>query len=140
MPAAQAERDGSIIIVVLALLIGLLLLGILLFTDASQEEISAEYYAGAGKVRQTELNPEQLFHNALRQIILGANNNEKHSPFYGGRMSLLPLMFGADPMGSRGVKCISCVVGGGGLGTDIRGLCDLHRKRLIGCDRVLETG
>ncbi|GAB4144957.1 MAG: hypothetical protein Tsb009_16910 [Planctomycetaceae bacterium] len=95
-PPVPHERSGSTIVVVIVLMMGLLFLGMLLFTEASQEEVNAEYYADSGKATSTDLDPEPLFETSLRQIILGANNNEHQSPFYGGRISQLPLMFGRD--------------------------------------------
>ncbi|MCH8830042.1 MAG: hypothetical protein IID45_10750, partial [Planctomycetes bacterium] len=99
------DRQGSVIVVVIVLLMGLLFLGMLLFTEASQEETTAEYFAAAAKFNESELDPDPLFDDALRQIMLGANNKEYQSPFYGGRISLLPTMFGKDrsPFNGRGV-------------------------------------
>ncbi|MFQ5734765.1 MAG: hypothetical protein ACE5KM_22755, partial [Planctomycetaceae bacterium] len=67
-----ANRDGSVIVVVLALLIGLLLLGILLLTDSSQEDISAEYFANAAKLTEPTLKPAPIRDDILRHIIVGA--------------------------------------------------------------------
>jgi hypothetical protein len=122
----QADRDGSVIVVVLALLIGLLFLGILLLTDSSQEEINAEYFADSAKVNETNLDPETLFSNILRQIILGANTNEKHSPFYGGRMSLLPTMYGSDGtlFNGEGVRIVYDATNGYYVDNDYDGVPD----------------
>lgn len=96
LPPAQTGRKGSVIVVVLVLTLGLLFLGVLLYTDASQEEINAEYYAEASINEVPQLDPEQISYDVLRQIILGTYDYERHSPFYGGRNSLLPRAFGGD--------------------------------------------
>jgi len=95
-PARQPGREGSVIVVVLVMTIGLLILGVLLYTDSSIEATNAEYFAKSAKLSQPTVSPQQINNDALRQIILGANLEEHHSPFYGGRNSLLPGMFGSD--------------------------------------------
>lgn len=84
------------IAVVLALTLGLLILAMLFLTDSTQEVISAEYFADSGRITDPTIDNDQIAFDALRQIIIGANDVEKHSPFYGGRRSLLPTMFGAQ--------------------------------------------
>ena len=95
-PGSSPDRRGSVIAVVLALTLGLLILAMLFLTDSTQEVISAEYFADSGRITDPTIDNDQIAFDALRQIIIGANDVEKHSPFYGGRRSLLPTMFGAQ--------------------------------------------
>lgn len=122
----NSDREGSVIAVVLALTIGLLILAMLLYTDASQEEISAEYFAGSGQVVDPSLDNSRVAYDALRQIILGANDTERHSPFYGGRRSLLPTMFGRQrsPFNGPGVNVGWDGAGGYYVDQDHNGVAD----------------
>lgn len=103
------DRAGSTIVVVIVLMMGLLFLGMLLLTETSQEKENAEYYAsGAKNTDEAVLDPEPIFQAGLRQILIGANNNEHQSPFYGGRNSMLPRMLGRDthPFSGEGINLI----------------------------------
>ena len=100
-----ADRRGSTLVIVVALLGMLTLLGILTYTITSQEEVSAEYFADASKVTESFAEADLLFDHALRQLIIGTEQNERHSVLHGGRASLLPTMFGRDlqPFSGMGV-------------------------------------
>lgn len=91
-----SDRRGSTLVVVIALLGALLLLGMLVLTLASQEEINAEYFADAAKVPQA-LDEDIYFDFALRQMIVGPDPKfEKQSVLWGARHSLMANLFGKD--------------------------------------------
>ena len=103
------SRGGTVIIVVLALLGMLALIGFFAFAFTASENQSATYFAGAAKVNSPSgIDPDLLFNNVLRQIIIGPSISEKQSVLWGGRSSLLPTMFGRDlaPYNGQGVNLI----------------------------------
>lgn len=102
------ERRGSTLVVVISLLGALLLLGILVLTLASSEQVNAEYFADAAKDPQPDVDPDAYFDTVLRQLIIGPGPSEKQSALYGGRWSLLANMVGDDvaPFNGRGVNVV----------------------------------
>ncbi|MGE3316427.1 MAG: hypothetical protein AB7O26_15025, partial [Planctomycetaceae bacterium] len=106
--AVGDDRRGTIIVIVLALLGALSLMGFLIYSIAAEDEVSAEYFADAGKVTDPGIDPNSFFNFTLRQIILGADFNEKQSALWGGRHSLLPTMLGRDfaPYSGEGVNLV----------------------------------
>ena len=114
---SPADREGSTLVVVIALLGALLLLGILALTLSSQEGINSEYFADSAKVPSGDVGPEIYFDYALRQIILGPEPNhagtqnqfsEHQSALFGGKTSLMANMFGRDlrPYNGPGVNAV----------------------------------
>jgi len=90
-----AERRGSVLLVVVSLLGMLLLAGIVFYTFAAQENISAEYYSEEAKViSDPELDAESLFQFALQQLIMGPDDSLQHSALWGRRHSMVTNMFG----------------------------------------------
>jgi len=104
----QGSRQGSTLLVVLALLGALSFLGFFFYTMAAQEAVTAQYYADAAKDPDNTLDPDILFDHALRQIMLGADNNEYNSALWGGRASFLATLFGRDmhPYSGQGVNAV----------------------------------
>ncbi|MCA9117178.1 MAG: hypothetical protein KDA79_19035, partial [Planctomycetaceae bacterium] len=100
-----ADRRGSTLVIVISLLGMLTLLGLLTYTITSQEEISAEYFSDASKSPDSFTDADLLFDHALRQLILGADQPERHSALHGGRASLMASMFGRDlqPYNGKGI-------------------------------------
>jgi hypothetical protein len=79
------------LLVVMALLGMLLLLGMLYFTFASQEQQNAKNFAREEPATDVEFD---LFGEAIRQLIMGANYSQKNSVLWGGRHSLLGTLNG----------------------------------------------
>lgn len=103
------DRSGSVIVVVMALLGSLMIMGFFLFSLAQQERENAEYFKQASKdLQPIQLDPNDIFDSYLRQLILGAAPYEYQSAFWGGRISLLPTMFGPDinPYSGEGVNAV----------------------------------
>ena len=96
-PARLSQRQGSTLLVIVALMGMLALLGITFFAFASQElESSKNYQKAAELVNDPELGPDVYFDWALRQLTVGPGVLEKNSALFGGHMSLLPNAFGSD--------------------------------------------
>lgn len=90
---AGRGRRGSTLLVVMALLGMLLLLGMLYFTFASQEQQNARNFAREEPA--TDVDPiEDIFNESIRQLILGANYPQKNSVLWGGRHSMLGTLNG----------------------------------------------
>lgn len=102
------ERRGSTLVVVISLLGALLLLGMLVLTLATSEQVNAEYFADAAKDPQPDFDPDGYTDTVLRQLIMGPNDTEKQSALYGGRASFLATMVGDDitPFNGRGVNVV----------------------------------
>lgn len=90
------QRSGSTLIIMVALIGALAFLGFFFYTFASNEGITAEYYSDGAKIRDGGLDPDALFDFGLRQIIVGADNNENNSVLWGGRWSLMATLVGSD--------------------------------------------
>lgn len=104
----RSDRNGSTLVVVIALLGALLLLGMLVLTLASQEQVTSEYFSDAAKDPQPDFDPDAYFDDVLRQLTIGPNDRERQSVLYGGRWSLLANMLGDDiaPYNGRGVNVV----------------------------------
>ncbi|MEX2287653.1 MAG: hypothetical protein WD648_11230 [Planctomycetaceae bacterium] len=103
----SVARDGSALIVVLALLGALTLLGFLVLSLSSQEELNAEYFADAAKAPDiAALSPDAMFNFVLRQVIIGPHESEYNTALWGGTKSLVPTMVGLDmhPFNGRGIN------------------------------------
>lgn len=96
VPAVNnADRRGSVLLVVIGLLGMLLLVGIAFYSFAGQEITSSQYYAEGGKEDDGGLSPEKLWSYALEQLILGTNDvNKQHSALWGRRHALLSGILG----------------------------------------------
>ncbi|MEX0725980.1 MAG: hypothetical protein WD065_06905, partial [Planctomycetaceae bacterium] len=90
------QRSGSTLIIMVALIGALAFLGFFFYTFASNEGITAEYYSDGAKIRDGGLDPDALFDFGLRQIIVGADNNELNSVLWGGRQSMMATLVGSD--------------------------------------------
>ncbi len=111
---AKRGRRGSTLLIVMALLGMLMLLGMLYFTFASQEQANATYFAEAAKhIDDPGDDIDAIFDAALRQLIQGANYDEKNSALWGGRHSLIFNMLGHDlqPFNGTGVNVYRIPVG-----------------------------
>ena len=92
--AATADRQGSVLLVVIGLLGMLLLLGLTFYAFSTQEQASSQYYAEAAK-DQDEPDVERLWTFALDQLILGPSNpNLRQSALWGRRHALLTGVLG----------------------------------------------
>lgn len=91
----DADRRGSVLLVVIGLLGMLLLVGIAFYSFAGQEVSSSQYYAEAAKEDDSGLSPDKLWTFALEQLILGTNDTGKrHSALWGRRHALLTGILG----------------------------------------------
>lgn len=98
------DRSGSTLLIVMVLLGMLSILGVVFYTFAAQEKVSAEYYADAAKVpSEAVVDVDDLMDHALRQVIVGPYFlTEKNSALWGSRHSLLPNMLGLGDGGRVG--------------------------------------
>lgn len=106
-PSRNEHRRGTALVVVMGLLGLLMFLGFAFFTFARQEEGNAEYFnAAARRVDDPGLSPDLLFDFSLRQVIMGARDDEPNSALWGGRHSMMANMFGRDihPYSGQGVN------------------------------------
>lgn len=88
------DRQGSVLIVVIGLLLLLMLIGFAFFTFANQEHSNAEIYADSSKSFSVTPNTDGLFNFALEQLIIGPRNSNYQSVLWPGKHSLLPNMLG----------------------------------------------
>ncbi|MGH7127687.1 MAG: hypothetical protein ACREIV_03900, partial [Planctomycetaceae bacterium] len=102
-------REGSTIVVVLALLGLLALLAVLIYTFSNQSQGNAEYFAAAANADDVVTDEDALFAYAMRQLIVGAGDCTPNSALWGGPHSLIPNMYGRDvyPFNGRGIHVIS---------------------------------
>ena len=103
----KSGRRGSTLLVVMALLGMLLLLGMLYFTFATQEQHNATNFAEA--VKQVDDQPddiEAIFDAMLEQLVQGPTYDKKNSALWGGRHTLAYTMVGHDlqPFNGAGVN------------------------------------
>lgn len=99
------HRDGSTLLIVIALLSLLMFMGFVFYTFAAQEQTSAEYFAEAHKEVIEE--PIEFFDFGLRQLIMGPHEQfETQSALYGNRHAMAWNMLGTDlsPGSSSGLK------------------------------------
>lgn len=101
-------RQGSTLVIVIALLGLLSFTGIVFFTFASQERSASENFSEAAK--STTSSSEDVFDWMLEQIIVGPGNRAKGSILYSNtrRHSLTTNMVGSDihPYTGRGVNVV----------------------------------
>ena len=98
-----ANRKGSTLLIVVALLGMLAFLGFMFYTFAAQERVNAVAFSQEAKVlKAPSLEPDALFDFALQQIILGPPDSNVQSILWGGRHSLLANMFGRDGVAWNG--------------------------------------
>ncbi|NNJ25631.1 hypothetical protein [Alienimonas chondri] len=99
-----AERRGTVIVVVIALLGALMLLGFLFLTLTMQEEQGSYNFSKAHDL-PAEKDPDVFFNWALEQVIVGPPDEARNSILYGGYKSLMPNMVGGDltPFDGQGV-------------------------------------
>lgn len=113
-PNDQSDRRrGSTLLIVLSLLSILMFLGMVFFTIASQEREAAEYFSENAK--DLVESPDDPFPFALRQILIGATNQEKISIVSGpsSRHAMLTNMVGNDlaPFTGTGINIIPAANG-----------------------------
>ena len=104
LPHCAPDREGSVLIVVIGLLLLMMLLGITFFTFANQEHTSAEYYADSAKVFSVTADVDALWDWALEQLIIGPRDNNMQSVLWPGEHSLIPNaigFFAANPNGTQ---------------------------------------
>lgn len=104
----NGRRRGSTLLIVLSLLSILMFLGMVFFTIASQEREAAEIFSENAK--DLVESPDDPFPHGLRQILVGATNQEKISILHstGTRHAIVTNMVGSDlaPFTGRGVNII----------------------------------
>jgi len=83
VPSLQG-REGSTLLVVIALLGLLALLGFAFYTFAAQERAAAEYFAEEARVVTVAEEANGLFDWPLRQLILGPDDAMYNSVLWGG--------------------------------------------------------
>lgn len=106
-------RRGSTLLIVLALLGMLLLLGMLYFTFASQEQANATYFAEAAKhIDDPGDDIDAIFDAALKELIQGADQSQKNSVI-SYRHSLIGTFLGKDlqPFSGTGVYVVQTGAG-----------------------------
>ena len=102
-------RRGSTLLVVLAMLGMLMLLGMLYFTFATQEQHNATNFAEAAKrLDDPGDDIDAIFDMSMRQLIQGSNDYEKNSAIWGPRNSIITSLLGRDlqPYSGEGVNLI----------------------------------
>lgn len=100
-------RRGSTLLVVMALLGMLLLLGMMYFTFATQEQHNATNFAEAAKKIDDPVDDiEAIFDQVLEQVVQGPTYDKKMSALWGGRNSMAYGMVGHDlqPFNGVGVR------------------------------------
>ena len=92
----KKQRQGSTLVIVIALLGLLTFTGIVFYTFASQELASANYFSEAAKAQTSE--PANVFDWGLRHILVGPNDNEVNSIVYSPtrRHAIVRNQFGSD--------------------------------------------
>jgi hypothetical protein len=104
----KRENRGTVLVAVMALLGALALMGFFFYSLAMNNRNDAFYFRDASidPSDAIEEDVEFIFDTTLRQLILGARENEKMSVFYGGRNSLVPTMLGRDmqPFSGKGIN------------------------------------
>lgn len=110
-PVNHQSRQGSTLVIVIALLGLLAFTGMVFFAFSSQERSAAEYFAEAAKNEVDEL--DNVWDHPLRQIISGTNNqpSERFSILGGDgrRHSIVTNMVGSDlsPYSGEGIKLVT---------------------------------
>ncbi len=108
IPISCQARNGSTLVIVIALLGLLSFLGIVFFSFASQERAASAYFSDAAKFAVEE--PPNVFDHMLRQVIIGPNSSpqERLSILQGGRHSIITNMVGRDlsPYSGKGIQVI----------------------------------
>ncbi len=102
-------RRGSTLLVVLAMLGMLMLLGMLYFTFATQEQHNATNFAEAAKrLDDPGDDIDAIFDMSMRQLIQGSYDYEKNSAIWGPRNSIITSLLGRDlqPYSGEGVNLI----------------------------------
>ena len=110
----HTQRQGSTLIIVVALLGMLAFLGFVFYTFAKQERANAATFSqGAKNLKSTSADPNVFFDYALQQIILGPQDSDVQSILWGGRHSMLANMFGRDgvPWNGEGVGLMQDTAG-----------------------------
>src|SRR4029078_2563167 len=88
-------RQGSVLLVVLAMLLLLMLVGFTFVTFSCQEVISAQNSADAATLEgDPPLDPDVLWDYALEQYIIGPKETNYQSVLWPGRYALVPNMLG----------------------------------------------
>ena len=92
----HVQRRGSTLVIVIALLGLLAFTGIVFYTFAAQEKASSQFFSEAAKAQILEV--DGVFDWGLRQILVGADENERNSILYSptDRFSILRNQFGND--------------------------------------------
>jgi hypothetical protein len=106
----RATRNGSTLVIVVALLGMLAFLGFVFYTFSKQERASAVTFSqGAQAMKAPSLEPDSLWDFALQQLIIGPPDSFYQSILWGGRHSLLANMYGrnAIPWDGDGINLIS---------------------------------
>ena len=95
-PLDNADRRGSVLLVVIGLLGMLLLLGLTFYAFSTQEQASSQYYAEAAKDKD-EADVERLWSFALDQLIVGPTDPSlRQSALWGRRHALLTGVLGRN--------------------------------------------
>ncbi len=121
------DRAGSTLLIVLSLLSILMFLGMVFFTIASQEREAAEIFSENAK--ELVESPDDPFPHGLRQILVGATNQEKISILHSAaaRHAIITNMVGNDlaPFTGTGVNVIAAASGLPLVDNDFDSLADV---------------
>ena len=126
-------RRGSTLLVVLALLGMLLLLGMMYFTFATQEQHNATNFAETAKRIDDPVDDiEAIFDSVLEQVVQGPSYDRKMSALWGGRNSLAYGMVGPDlqPYNGAGVRVYRTTSGQLVVDQDRDGVADTDQSLL----------
>ena len=92
----RTRRQGSTLVIVIALLGLLSFIGMVFFTFASQERAASEYFSDAAKAQIT--SDDNIFDWGLRHVLIGPSAQERNSILYSPtqRHSMVKGVFGSD--------------------------------------------
>ena len=92
----RARRQGSTLVIVIALLGLLSFVGMVFFTFASQERAASEYFSDAAKAQIP--SDDNIFDWGLRHVLIGPSTQERNSILYSPtqRHSMVKGVFGSD--------------------------------------------
>ena len=76
----RTRRQGSTLVIVIALLGLLSFIGMVFFTFASQERAASEYFSDAAKAQIT--SDDNIFDWGLRHVLIGPSAQERNSILY----------------------------------------------------------
>ncbi|MEZ5940841.1 MAG: hypothetical protein R3C18_05590 [Planctomycetaceae bacterium] len=115
-PRHNSRTGGAVIIVVLALMTTLLVLGLFFYYFTVDEALNAQNVAD---VEDINIDDDEIFNVAQRQLIVSTPDEYTHSALYGGQWSLLAQIFG--PLNGNGSPLRLAPYSGQGLEVQFNG-------------------